>query len=141
MDRRSFLRGATVVGSGMMAGGAVAGCSGPSSRSSDAHVGRPTSTTTVQGPPDWAKLGASLTGALLQRSDSGYAAAGHLYNSVYTPNAAAIAQCESVIDVLRCLAFARDHSVEVTARSGGHSYGGYSSCPGLVIDVSRLDSI
>ena len=141
MDRRSFLRGATVVGSGVIAGGAVAGCSSPSSRSSDAHGGTPTSTTTGQGPPDWAKLGTSLTGALLQPSDSGYAAAGHLYNSVYTPNAAAIAQCESASDVQRCLGFARDHNVEVAARSGGHSYGGYSSCPGLVIDVSRLDTI
>ena len=31
--------------------------------------------------------------------------------------------------------------MEVTAHSGGHSYGGYSSCPGLVIDVSRLNAI
>ena len=86
-------------------------------------------------------MSASLTGTLLQPSDSGYAAAGHLYNSIYAPDAAAIAQCESAIDVQRCLAFARDHNVEVTAHSGGHSYGGYSSCPGLVIDVARLNAI
>jgi FAD/FMN-containing dehydrogenase len=141
MDRRSFLRGATVVGSGVIAGGAVAGCSNPSSRSAHTNDGTATSTTTGRGPPDWAKLSGSLTGTLLQPSDSGYAAAGHLYNSIYVPNAAAIAQCESAIDVQRCLAFAREHNVEVTAHSGGHSYGGYSSCPGLVIDVSRLDTI
>jgi FAD/FMN-containing dehydrogenase len=29
----------------------------------------------------------------------------------------------------------------LAARSGGHSYGGYSSCPGLVVDVSALNSI
>ena len=27
------------------------------------------------------------------------------------------------------------------ARSGGHSYGGYSTGQGIVIDVSRLDAI
>ena len=40
-----------------------------------------------------------------------------------------------------CLAFARPHNVQLTARSGGHSYGGYSSCPGLVIDVSQMNAI
>ncbi len=141
MDRRSFLRGAAVVGSGVIAGGALADCASPSSRSSNADRGTARSTTTEQGPPDWATLGASLTGTLLQPSDSGYGAAGHLYNSLYAPSAAAIAQCGSAPDVQRCLAFARDHNVEVTAHSGGHSYGGYSSCPGLVIDVSRLNAI
>ena len=75
------------------------------------------------------------------RVTAGYPAAGHLYNSVYTPDAAAIAQCASASDVQRCIAFARTHDVEVAAHSGGHSYGGYSSCPGLVIDVSRLQDI
>jgi len=78
---------------------------------------------------------------LLQAGDSGYAAAGHLYNAVYVPDAAAIAQCGPASDVQRCLAFAREHNVQVVARSGGHSYGGYSSCPGLVIDVSSMDAI
>ena len=53
----------------------------------------------------------------------------------------AIAQCESPSDVQRCIAFAREHGVEIAARSGGHSYGGYSSCPGLVIDVSQMQGI
>ena len=141
MDRRTFLRGATVVGSGVIAGGAVAGCSSPSRRSSSTGTSTPSSTEPEKGPPDWAKLSGSLTGTLFQPSDSGYEAAGHLYNSVYTLAAAAIAQCESTSDVQRCLAFGREHGVEVTAHSGGHSYGGYSSCPGLVIDVSRLNAI
>ena len=44
-------------------------------------------------------------------------------------------------DVQRCLAFARDNNIEVAARSGGHSYAGYSSCPGLVMDVCTMNTV
>ena len=137
MDRRAFLRGATVLGSGVFASAAVAACS--TSSSPDESGGTSTSTTS-HGPPDWSKLAASLSGALLLPTDSGYTAAGHLYNSVYTQQAAAIAQCQSAGDVQRCLSFARDADVPV-ARWGGHSYAAYSSCPGLVIDVTNLDTV
>ena len=138
MDRRTFLRGATVLGSGVVIGTAVAGCSGSSPH--DTGAGTSTSTT-GHGPPDWSKLAASLGGALLLPTDSGYTAAGHLYNSVYTQQAAAIAQCQSAGDVQRCLSFAREAGVPVAARSGGHSYAAYSSCPGLVIDVTDLHAV
>ena len=140
MDRRSFLRGAAVVGSGLVAGGAASGCS--SSRRPGAPAeGITSSSTSEPGPPDWPALAGSLRGTLLQPGDAAYPAAGHLYNSTYTTNAAAIAQCASASDVQRCIGFARNHNVQLAARSGGHSYGGYSSCPGLVVDVSQLRSI
>ena len=144
MDRRSFLRGAALVGSGVAAGGALAGCSSSRPRTSGASGRSPSSTAKTGGgsvPPDWTVLARSLRGTLLEPGTSGYAAAGHLYNSVYTPNPAAIAQCSTASDVQRCIAFAREHNVEIAAHSGGHSYGGYSSCPGLVIDVSALSAI
>ena len=139
MDRRTFLRGATLIGSGAIAGVAAAGCS--SSSHHDAGSGHPSTSTTAHGPPDWSKLAASLTGPLLLPTDGGYGAAGHLYNSVYAQQAAAIAQCRSPSDVQRCLAFARDSEVQVAARSGGHSYAAYSSCPGLVIDLTDMDTV
>jgi FAD/FMN-containing dehydrogenase len=43
--------------------------------------------------------------------------------------------------VQRCVGFARDHGITVAARSGGHSYGGYSLTSGLVIDVTRMAGI
>jgi len=140
MDRRSFLRTAGVVGSGLVAGGAASGCS--SSRQRGAPAEDTTSSSVLKpGPPDWQTLAGSLRGTLLQPGDAGYPAAGHLYNSLYTTNAAAIAQCASPSDVQRCIAFARDHNVQLAPRSGGHSYGGYSTCPGLVVDVSQLQGI
>jgi FAD/FMN-containing dehydrogenase len=138
MDRRTFLRGATVLGSGVVIGTAAAGCSGSSSHDTS---GSTSTSTTEHGPPQWSKLAASLSGTLLLPTDGGYSAAGHLYNSVYTQQAAAIAQCRSAGDVQRCLSFARDAGVQVAARSGGHSYAAYSSCPGLVIDVTNLQDV
>ena len=41
----------------------------------------------------------------------------------------------------RCIDFATAHGVALAPRSGGHSYGGYSNCDGLVIDVSRMNAI
>ncbi len=143
MDRRSFLRHAAVVGSGVVAGGAAAGCSSPAPHpsKSEGAAASPGKKEHDGGPPDWRALAGSLVGTVLLPGDAGYPAAGHLYNSVYTPDAAAIAQCESASDVQRCIAFARTHDVQVAAHSGGHSYGGYSSCPGLVIDVSHQQGV
>jgi FAD/FMN-containing dehydrogenase len=53
----------------------------------------------------------------------------------------AIAYCASPTDVQSCLAFVRNFGLAVAVRSGGHSYGGYSTTTGLVIDVTRMNSI
>jgi len=53
----------------------------------------------------------------------------------------AVAFCSGPDDVSLCLRFAQDTSLPVAVRSGGHSYGGYSTTEGMVIDVSRLDEI
>jgi FAD/FMN-containing dehydrogenase len=136
-----FLRGAAVLGSGLVAGSALADCSdgggprpdvGSTSQPSAGHGG---------GPPDWQELAGSLSGVLLRPGDAAYPAATHLYNALIPANPAAIAQCRSTSDVQRSLAFARRHDVDVAVRSGGHSYGGYSSGPGLVIDVTPMDTV
>jgi FAD/FMN-containing dehydrogenase len=44
-------------------------------------------------------------------------------------------------DVATCLAFAQRYGLPLAARSGGHSYAGWSSGDGLVIDVSRLADV
>src|SRR5258708_7439471 len=116
MDRRSFLRGAAVAGSGLLAGGVVTGCSGPSPRHGDGG-GTTSSTGSGGGPPDWSSLAGSLGGTLLRPGDAGSPAAGHLYNAVYTLDAAAIARCGWTSDVQGCIAFARQHDVELRAHS------------------------
>ncbi|MDE3064188.1 MAG: FAD-binding oxidoreductase [Acidobacteriota bacterium] len=94
------------------------------------------------GERDWTGLASSLTGRLVRPSTPGYNLDRLLYNSRFADlRPAAIAYCATREDVARCVDFVTRHRLAVAARSGGHSYGGYSSCAGLVVDVSRLDAV
>ncbi len=53
----------------------------------------------------------------------------------------AIVMAENANDVAASIAFARERGISFTARCGGHSYGGYSVCDGLVIDVSPIAAV
>ena len=93
-------------------------------------------------PPPLAALARSLDGSLVTRSSSGYDSARRLFNTRWdATRPLALARCASAADVARSLSWARRNGVAIAARSGGHSYGGYSTTPGLVIDVSPLDRI
>ncbi len=50
--------------------------------------------------------------------------------------------CESTSDVQKTVAWARKNGVRIFGRSGGHSYGGYSTTSsGVVLDVSRMNFV
>ena len=83
-----------------------------------------------------------LRGTLVRPTDAAYDTARVLYNTRFDGlRPQAIARCASVADVQACVAFARKYGVAVTPRSGGHSYGGWSSGPGLVVDVAGMAAI
>lgn len=77
------------------------------------------------------------------RPDSGdYATARLLYNPRFDGiRPAGIAYCAGDQDIAECLRFARRFDVPFAVRSGGHSYAGWSSSSGLVIDVSKLNQV
>jgi FAD/FMN-containing dehydrogenase len=54
-------------------------------------------------------------------------------------NLIAVAYCASALDVVRCIEFARARDISPIPRCGGHSYGGYSTGAGLVVDVTMMD--
>ena len=88
------------------------------------------------------ELDRSLRGDVIQRGEAGYNAARMLYNTRFDAiKPAAIAFCESATDVQRTVRWARKHGIRIVPRSGGHSYGGYSTTTGVVVDVSRIDAI
>ena len=145
LDRRQFLQQSVRVGAwaaGTLAAGALLeGCG-----STPGTPGTTSSSPTVASSPatasTWAALGAALTGRLVVPTSPSYPNDRLLYNSKFTDlHPRAIAYCASATDVARCIDFANSHAVAVAARSGGHSYGGYSTTRGLVIDVSPLAAV
>jgi FAD/FMN-containing dehydrogenase len=90
---------------------------------------------------DWYQLERSLRGVLLRPGDAGFravsAAENYLYASVVP---AGIALCAGAEDVQTCVRWARENGVPLVARSGGHSFAGYSRTTGLQVDLRRMKS-
>lgn len=84
----------------------------------------------------------TLGGRLVRPADPSYDAARLIYNTRFDGiRPQAVARCASVDDVRPCVTFASQTGVPLALRSGGHSYGGWSTGPGLVIDVSRMNGV
>ncbi|GAA2499146.1 FAD-binding oxidoreductase [Streptomyces gobitricini] len=91
---------------------------------------------------DWAALAKELDGTLVRPGDRDYDVARTLFNPRFDAvRPTGIAYCARPEDVQGCLAFARRHGVPVAVRSGGHSYAGWSSGPGLIVDVQNMASV
>jgi len=155
--RRAFLRFAAAAGGATL----VSSCSASSGRTaaSSAPGGANTSTSgtagsagtaagpvgTASGPPsaaDWAALARDLSGSLLRPGDAGYATAKELFDPRFDSlRPAGVAYCRHPGDVATCLAFVRAYGVPVAARSGGHSYAGWSSTSGLIVDVTEMAGV
>lgn len=79
---------------------------------------------------------------VIQPGQRGYGTAKELFDPRFdTLKPAGIAYCRTAADVAACLGFATRYKVPVRARSGGHSYAGWSSVTGgLVVDVTQMNS-
>ena len=88
-------------------------------------------------------LARELQGDVLGRDDAGYNAARLLPSTRFDAvKPLAIALCETAGDVARCIRWSKRQGVPLRARSGGHSYGGWSTVHGgLVVDVGRMNAI
>lgn len=92
--------------------------------------------------PDWDALRAALRDGLVRAGEPTYDATRVLYNTRFDGvRPQAIARCATAEDVRECVRFARAYRVPLALRSGGHSYGGWSTGQGLVIDVGRMSAI
>jgi FAD/FMN-containing dehydrogenase len=136
ISRRGFL--------GLIGAAALtAACSPTGSAHPPADASAPSSSSpTAVSPPDWAGLRARLQGRLVLPSDPSYDVSRQLWNSRYDSlSPQAIAYCASPSDVQRCLDVARAAGVTPRPRSGGHSYGGWSSGNGLIVDTTAMASV
>jgi FAD/FMN-containing dehydrogenase len=84
-----------------------------------------------------------LTGRVLRPGSPGYASAARLYNPRYDgqQGPAALAQVATTKDVEECVRWATETGTPLRVRAGGHSYGGWSSGTGLVVDLRALSRV
>ncbi len=144
MDRRRFLRLAGMAGASVFAACATPPTSAsPTPTAAPIETASPSPTATLTGRvPDWSALARTLKGELIRPSDPTYDARRVLYNTRFDAiHPDAIARCVSVDDVRVCVAFAASTGIPLALRSGGHSYGGWSTGRGLVIDTGPLNAI
>jgi FAD/FMN-containing dehydrogenase len=129
MNRRAFLQRAGA----LALAGQAAGCLGGSTAASTVTARKPT----------LRDLAAATRGPVLARGVPGYAQARLLYNERYDAvHPRAVLQAADAGDVQAALRWAASSGVRPLARSGGHSYAGFSTGGGaLVIDLAALNHV
>jgi FAD/FMN-containing dehydrogenase len=154
LSRRAFL-----VGLGGGGAALIAGCGGSKSKSSSttttsssrattarstttARSSAPTATATAN-QSDAQALRRAIRGRVFEPGKPGYTAAARVYNLRFDDvHPSAVARPVEAADVQKAVRAMAHRGVRVRARSGGHSYAGYSTLSdGIVIELSELDSI
>ena len=81
-------------------------------------------------------------GVVLEPGDEGYETARQIWNGDIQRRPAVIARCSGTADVLAAVKFARERSLPVAVRGGGHAVAGHAVCDdGLVIDLSPMTGV
>jgi FAD binding domain/Berberine and berberine like len=95
----------------------------------------------LPGESAWRRLAKSLSGPLLRPHDFDFAKFAAPYNLRYAhARPHGIALCATTKDVATAIVWCREFHVPLVARSGGHSYAGFSTTRGLQIDMSMMRS-
>ncbi|MGH3858372.1 FAD-binding oxidoreductase [Actinokineospora sp.] len=121
-------------------GTAAAACSKPTLQQQPSSA--PPSTRPAAVPLDWEGLRVRVA-ALSQPGSSDFDVARRSYNTLFDRgNPAAVATVQTPEQVQACLEVARNSSLPIAARSGGHSYAGYSvPDTGLVVDLRGMNKV
>ena len=154
-DRRAFLRFTAAAGGASLLSvrskGSITSGAGSTAAAADSPADRvaisakATGAGAASGPPtaaDWAALARDLSGPLVRPGEAGYTTARELFDPRFDSlRPAGVAYCRNAHDVSTCLAFVRKYQVPVAPRCGGHSYAGWSSTSGLIVDVTRMAGV
>jgi hypothetical protein len=89
-----------------------------------------------------ADLAQRMTGSVLLPGQPGYDAASAPANGRYGgTRPIAVAQCANEADVVTCVNWSQENGIPPVPRGGGHSYAGYSTTSGLLIDIGNLNGV
>lgn len=84
----------------------------------------------------------ALNGRLLLPQNEGYEEARHILSPAFDKHPALIVQVTGAADVQSAVDFARENSLLVAVKCGGHSFSGQSTCDGgMMIDLSRMRNV
>jgi FAD/FMN-containing dehydrogenase len=142
--RRTFLRLAATAGGAALLSSCTrtSGTSAASGTAGSAPTAAGGTAPRSPSPADWAALARDLSGSLIRPGEAGYTTAKELFDPRFDSlHPAGLAYCGSPQDVTTCLAFVRKYGVPVAARCGGHSYAGWSSTSGLIVDVTKMAGV
>jgi FAD/FMN-containing dehydrogenase len=90
-------------------------------------------TTTIE------EFKASLRGELIQPNDEGYDDARKVWNDTFDRKPVIIVRCVSTSDVINAVNFARDKTLLISVKGGGHNVAGTAVCDdGMMIDLSLM---
>ncbi|MGH7814540.1 MAG: FAD-binding oxidoreductase [Candidatus Binataceae bacterium] len=129
LTRRQFLIKSAQLVAGVGMGGALLGTAGCTGSSGAAASG-----------PAWKDLAQRISGPVLRPWSAGFAKLAQPNNLRYASKLpAGIARCVSANDAAQAIAWSRENDIRLAARSGGHSYAGYSSTEGLMMDLSLMN--
>jgi len=88
------------------------------------------------------EFSASLRGRVVQPGDADYDASRRVYNAMIDRHPGLIVYCRDVADVMHGVNFAREQSMPLAVRSGGHNAGGLGVCDeGVVLDLSAMNGV
>jgi hypothetical protein len=89
----------------------------------------------------YSSLRERFKGDLLRPADSDYEAARAVWNGMTARRPSLIARCADVSDVRNAIRAAAEAGILTAIRCGGHSLAGFSTCDGMVIDLSRMGHV
>jgi FAD/FMN-containing dehydrogenase len=144
LPRRDFLYASSAVGAALVTSRLAGTDSHRAAMASQARPAWLLRTLAAARQADWNALRTHLsTRRLYQPGQAGYGRAHELFSPQYDAlQPSGVAYCKTAADVALCLSFVTKFGLAVRMRSGGHSYGGWSSVTGgLVLDVSEMNSM
>src|SRR5215469_3610714 len=89
----------------------------------------------------YSSLRQQFKGDLLRPGDELYEDARRIWNGMFACTPGLIARCATLSDVQNAIRAASEREILTAVRCGGHSLAGFSTCEGMVVDLSRMRQV